>query len=73
MFHISRPTLSLDFLTRFILNEDYQCVVILGTCYGLDCPGIKSQWGERFSVPVHTGLGARTTSYTVSTGSLSRW
>jgi hypothetical protein len=71
-FHISRPLLSLDFLTQFVLNEDYQYLVIIGTRYGLDCRGIKSRWGERFSVPVYTGLGAHPASYTVGNGSLSR-
>jgi len=31
-------------------------VVSIMTCYGLDSPGIESQWGERFSTPVQTTL-----------------
>jgi hypothetical protein len=29
----------------------------IGTRYGLDGPGIESQWGTRFSTPVQTGFG----------------
>jgi hypothetical protein len=32
-------------------------------------PGIESQWGARFSVPVQTGPGAHPASYTMGTGS----
>ena len=30
----------------------------IATRYGLDGPGIESQWGARFSAPVQTGPGA---------------
>jgi hypothetical protein len=33
-------------------------VVGIATGYGLDGPGIESQWGVRFSAPVQTGPGA---------------
>ena len=39
----------------------------IATCYGLDCPGIESQWGRDFphlSIPT---LGAHPASYTVGT------
>jgi len=42
----------------------------MATCYGLDGPGIESRWGAIFSVPVQTGPGAHTVSYTLGTGSL---
>jgi hypothetical protein len=41
----------------------------IATRYGLDGPGIESQWGARFSTPVQTGPGAHTASYTMGTGS----
>jgi hypothetical protein len=41
----------------------------IATCYGLDVPGIESQWGMRFSAPVQTGPGAHSASYTMGTGS----
>jgi hypothetical protein len=37
--------------------------------YGLDGPGIESQWGEIFSAPVQTGHGAHPASYTMGTES----
>ena len=43
----------------------------IATGYGLDGPGIESQWGLRFSAPVHTGPGAHTASCTMRTGSFS--
>ena len=39
------------------------------TGYGLDGPGIGSQWGARFSAPVQTGPGAHPASFTMGTGS----
>ena len=41
----------------------------IATRYGLDGPGIESQWGARFSAPVQTGPGAHPASYTMGTGS----
>jgi len=39
----------------------------IATCYGLDGPGIKSQWGVRLSVQVQTGSEAHPVCYTVDT------
>jgi hypothetical protein len=41
----------------------------IATDYGLDGPGIESQWGARFSAPVQTGPGAHPASCTMGTGS----
>ena len=43
--------------------------VSIATRYELDGPGIESQWGARFSAPVHTGCGTQQTSYKMGTGS----
>jgi hypothetical protein len=45
--------------------------VSIATGYGLDGPGIESQFGggARFSAPVQTGLGAHPASCTMGTGS----
>ena len=42
------------------------------TRYGLDGPGIGSQWGLKFSALVQTGPVAHPASYTMGTGFLSR-
>ena len=42
--------------------------VSIATRYGMDGPGIESQWGASFSAPVQTGPGAHAVSYTMSTG-----
>jgi hypothetical protein len=39
------------------------------TVYGLDGPGIESQWGARFSASVQTTHGTHSASYTMGTGS----
>ena len=57
------------FCTIEILDRDSS--VGIATRYGLDGPGIKSQWGARFSTPVQTGPGAHQASYKMGTG-LSR-
>ena len=44
-------------------------VVGIVTGYRLDSPGIKSQWGARFSAPVQTGPGDHPASCTMGTGS----
>jgi hypothetical protein len=41
----------------------------IGTGYGMDCPGIESRWGARFSAPVQTGPGAHPASCKMGTGS----
>jgi hypothetical protein len=43
----------------------------IATGYGLNGPGIESQWGVRFSASVHTSPGARPASYTMGTGAFS--
>jgi hypothetical protein len=35
--------------------------------------GDRIPWGARFSAPVQTGPGANAPSYTMGTGSISRW
>jgi len=44
-------------------------VVGMVTGYGLDGPGIESQWGVRFTTPIQTGPGAHPTSCTMDTKS----
>ena len=41
----------------------------IATRYGLDGPGIESQWEARYSTPVQTGPGAHPASHTTGTGS----
>jgi hypothetical protein len=41
----------------------------IATRYGLDDPGIETQWRTRFSAPVQTGPGAHPASYIMGTGS----
>jgi hypothetical protein len=55
-------------VTRKYLGRD--CSVGLATRYGLDCRGIVSRWGARFSAPLQTGPGAHPASYTMGTESL---
>jgi hypothetical protein len=47
-------------------------VVGIANRCGVEGPGIESRWA-RFSVPVQTGRGVHPASYTMGTGSLSRW
>jgi hypothetical protein len=44
--------------------DEVTCYGLEVTCYGLDVSGIESQWGVRFSTPVHAGPGAHPASYT---------
>ena len=44
----------------------------IATRYGLDGPGIESQWGARFSAPVQTDPGANPASCTMGTWSFPR-
>jgi len=44
-------------------------IVRIATSYGLDGPGIKSQWGRDFFAPVQTSPGAHRASCTMGTGS----
>ena len=41
----------------------------IATGYGLDCPGIESRCGARFSAPVQTGPGTHPASCTMDIGS----
>jgi hypothetical protein len=44
--------------------------LVLEARYGLDGPGIESQWGGGdFPPPIQTGPGAHPSSYTMGTGS----
>jgi hypothetical protein len=52
---------------RIIMVRDSS--VGIATLYGLDGPGIESQWGARFTAPVQTGPGANPASYKMGTGS----
>jgi len=47
-------------------------VVGIATRYGLDGPGIESQWGAGISVPAKTGPAAHRASCTMGNESLSR-
>jgi hypothetical protein len=46
--------------------------VSIVTSYGLDGPGIESQWGARFSAPSQTGPGALYNGYRVFPGGKER-
>jgi len=46
-----------------------EITVGIATRYGLDGPGIESQWGTSFSAEVQTGPVAHPASYTMGTGS----
>ena len=41
----------------------------IATGYGMDGPGIESQWEERFSAPVQTGSGAHPAPCSMGRGS----
>ena len=51
-----------------VMGRDSSVSIV--TRYGLDGPGIESRWGQDFSVPVQTSLGAHPASYTIGTRSL---
>jgi len=56
---------SIIILSVYVQGRD--CVISIATRHGLDFPGIESQWGSKFSAPVHTGPGAHAASYTMGT------
>ena len=58
-----------EFLGVMKNREGCESAVGIATCYGLDGPGIESQWGARFSAPVQTDPGVHPASYTMGTGS----
>ena len=74
------PYVSVDFC---LLTSQY-CVIIsdfhshlrsqdsvvgIATYYGLDGPGVESQWRARFSTPVQTSSEVHPASYTMGIGS----
>jgi len=63
---VTKVTITIATLVPFGSRES---VVGIATRYGLDCPGIESWWGARFSAPVQTGSEAHPASYTMGTGS----
>jgi hypothetical protein len=50
-------------------HPDVLSVVGIATRYRMDGPGIKSQWGTRFSAPVQTGPRAHPASCAMGAGS----
>jgi hypothetical protein len=65
--------------TRFVLSAasvsgtvGLYSSVRISTRYGMEGPGIESQWGARFSSPVETGPSAQPASFAIGTGSLYR-
>jgi hypothetical protein len=65
-----RAALTLWYLSTCILQASGpDSVVGIATGYGLDGPGIESQWGARFSTLVQTVPGAHTAFCTMDTGS----
>jgi hypothetical protein len=57
--------ISFEGLTAFVCGPGTS--VSIETGYGLDCPGIESRWGRRFSVHFLTDPGAQPASCTVGT------
>ena len=55
--------------SKYIINCGPGSSVGLATGYGLDSPGIESQWEATFSAPVQTSSGAHPSSCTMRTGS----
>ena len=53
-----------------ILTVGRDSSVGIATRYGLDGPGIESQWGARFSAPVQNRPAAHPAPYTMGNGSL---
>ena len=49
-------------------SVDRDTVIGIAARYGLDGPGIESQWGPRYSAPVQTCPLAQPASYTMGTG-----
>ena len=57
------------FYLQFLFLPGRDSSVGIATRFGLDCPGIESQCGVRFSAPVQTGCGAHPASCTMGTAS----
>ena len=71
-FHYGNAHVDLFFkelLQRKYVQRGPGSVVGIATAYGLDDPGIQSQWGRDFSAPVKTGPEAHPASCTVGIGS----
>ena len=54
-----------DLSTPLCMYGGRDSSVGIATCYGLDDPGIESQWGARFSGPAQTGPEVPCTASTV--------
>jgi hypothetical protein len=66
--------LAVDILHVMYIKENQMLlfnVIFEAVRYGLDGPGIESQWGRDFPHPSRGALGFHPTSYTMGTGSLS--
>jgi hypothetical protein len=61
---LSYALINVKLLFRFRVSS-----VGIGISYGLDGPGIESQWGAKFSAHVQTGPGAHPASCTMGTAS----
>ena len=48
---------------------DQDSIDSIAISYGLDSPGIESQWGARFSAPIQNDPEAQPVSYTTGKGS----
>ena len=66
------PRVFVNIKCKYTLLVNQDSAVRTTTRYGLDGPGIKSQWGARFPTYVKTGPGAYPASCTMGTGSLSQ-
>jgi hypothetical protein len=77
-FNYNPNDIGLGWKSKFnaITNPSVRQVVLgrdssvgIATHYGLDGPGIESQWGARFSAPGQTDPRGHPASYTMGTGS----
>ena len=55
--YLTPRTLKKDFAATLFTFRGRDSSVDIATRYGLDGPGIESQWGTRFSASVQTGTG----------------
>jgi len=62
----------LSILPRQTCGSGLGSSVGIATGYGLDGPGIESQWGARFSAPVQTGPAAHPAPCTMGTAYFPR-
>ena len=68
----SVPYFVLSLVSIHLIRRGQECAVGIATRYGLDGPGIESQWGPRSSAPIQTGPGTHPTSFTLGTGCFPR-